>query len=260
MDNVLLEVMDMSVSYGKKSVIDGCSMTLREGKLTALLGLNGSGKTTILKSVCGLLKGKCGIWEACGEDMRKINERRKAQLISYVPQKNTIVYSISTTDVVAMGFNPHLKLFSTPTKAQKEAARNVIRDLGLEEKVDMDFLSLSEGQKQLIILARAIVQNSPIMLFDEPDSALDFINHHLILSKIRDIIHRGRKCGLITLHDPNFALEYCDEIMMLRDGKIVDSFAPAALKAEAIKQKMTKLYQNIEIIEHKGKFVLVKSV
>lgn len=259
MEHVFLEVKNMSVSYGKKEVISNCDMTLREGRLTALLGLNGSGKTTMLKASCGLLKGSSKIWEICGEDAGQMNERRKAQLVSYVPQKNTIIYSISTTDVVTMGFNPYLKLFSTPSKEQKKTARNVIRELGLEEKVDVDFLSLSEGQKQLIILARAIVQNSPVMLFDEPDSALDFLNHHLILHKIRELIHSGGKSGLITLHDPNFALEYCDEILILKDGGVIDSFMPRLLAAEEIKQKMSQLYEDIEILEHNGKFVLIKA-
>lgn len=200
METVLLEIKDMSVSYGKREVIKHCDISLREGKLTALLGLNGSGKTTMLKASCGLLRGRSAVWRVCGEDAYKMNEKRKAQLISYVPQKNTIIYSISTTDVVAMGFNPYLNFFSTPSKGQKEEARGVIRELGLEEKADADFMSLSEGQKQLIILARAMVQNAPVMLFDEPDSALDFLNHHLILSKIRELIHREGKCGLITLH------------------------------------------------------------
>lgn len=189
-----------------------------------------------------------------------MNEKRKAQLISYVPQKNTIIYSISTTDVVAMGFNPYLNFFSTPSKGQKEEARGVIRELGLEEKADADFMSLSEGQKQLIILARAMVQNAPVMLFDEPDSALDFLNHHLILSKIRELIHREGKCGLITLHDPNFALEYCDEILILKNGRVRDSFMPGLLSAGEVQKKMSLLFDKIEILEHNEKFVLVKSI
>ena len=116
METVLLEIKDMSVSYGKREVIKHCDISLREGKLTALLGLNGSGKTTMLKASCGLLRGRSAVWRVCGEDAYKMNEKRKAQLISYVPQKNTIIYSISTTDVVAMGFNPYLNFFSSPSK------------------------------------------------------------------------------------------------------------------------------------------------
>ena len=118
---------------------------------------------------------------ALGVDIRKLKEKKRATYISYVPQRSNFAYNISTIDVVSMGFNPHLKLMQSPSLKQKQFAKEVLESLGLENKSEDDYLTLSGGQQQLAILARAIVQQAPIMFFDEPDSALDFPNHHLIL-------------------------------------------------------------------------------
>src|SRR5690606_19485632 len=122
---------------------------------------------------------------------------------------------IKVIDVVLMGITPYLKVYETPNKLHKERAYQILKKIGMEEYSEDNFLYLSEGQKQLIIIARTLMQDADVMLFDEPDSALDFNNKHMILSKIKEIIKNENKTGIITLHDPNFALEYCDKIIII---------------------------------------------
>lgn len=177
-----------------------------------------------------------------------------------MPQKSNFTYNISTLDVVSMGFNPHLKFMQSPSLKQKQYAKKVLGTLGLEEKAESDYLTLSGGQQQLAILARAIVQQAPIMFFDEPDSALDFLNHHLILNRIREVIERNNACGLITLHDPNYALTYCDEILLLKEGSIIENIECKKYSKEDIKRKLSLIYNDIDIIEYKNHYYVVKEV
>jgi iron complex transport system ATP-binding protein len=121
-----------------------------------------------------------------------------------------------------------------------------------------NFLHLSEGQKQLIIISRNLMQNSEIMLFDEPDSALDFNNSHMILSKIREVVKEQNKTGLITLHDPNMALNYCDRIIILKDKKIFADFYTNEANSKFLKDIFDEVYDNIEVIEHRGRYMIIK--
>lgn len=260
MRDILFEIDNLRVLYDDTEIIKGISLNLRKRKLTALLGLNGTGKTTMLKAICGLIPSKSDACIACGEDIKKLKHKKKAQFISYVPQRSNFAYNISTIDVVSMGFNPYLKFMQSPSKKQKKIAKEVLGSLGLSEKVDDDYQTLSGGQQQLAILARAIVQKSPIMFFDEPDSALDFPNHHLILNKIRQVLEENNSCGLITLHDPNYALTYCDEILVLKEGKIAERIDTNKHSKEEIKEKLSVIYEGIDLIDYKDQYYVVKEV
>jgi len=261
----LLVVNNLNIYYGKKHVIRDACFSLRQGEFTALLGLNGSGKTTLMRGICGLKKAGSGKCTWGGMDMLALNEKTRARLMSYIPQRHSIVYNTSVIDVVMMGFNPSLRFFQSPGKKQRLLACKTLESLGIEKLSDDNFLHLSEGQKQLVILSRALVQNTPVMLMDEPDSALDFVNRNLVLSKIRDTIHSQKKCGLITMHDPNFALRYCDRLLLMSNGRIIDEVSlnpDTAGMPESnirdIKNKLSQIYGDIDIIEHNNGFLIVK--
>lgn len=254
----LFEIDNLRVTYDNTEIIKCVSLNLRKRKLTALLGLNGAGKTTMLKAICGLIPSESDKCIACGEDIKKLKNKKKAQYISYVPQKSNFAYNISTLDVVSMGFNPYLKFMQSPSSKQKKFAKEVLESLGLEEKYEEDYQRLSGGQQQLTILARAIVQQAPIMFFDEPDSALDFPNHHMILNKIRHVLYENQSCGLITLHDPNYALTYCDEILVLKDGKIAERIDTNKHSKYEIKEKLSVIYEGIDLIDYKNQYFVVK--
>lgn len=260
MKDILFEVENLKVNYGTSEIIKGVNLKLRRERLTGFLGLNGTGKTTMLKAICGLIPSEVDSCRVCGEEIRNLSEKKKARYISYVPQRSTFTYTISTLDVVLMGFNPYLKLMQSPSKKQKEKAVQVLISLGLQEKIHEDYQKLSGGQQQLVILARAIVQNTPVMFFDEPDSALDFPNHHLILGRIRQVLKENNSCGLITMHDPNFALTYCDEILLLSNGTIVERFKPKEASKDEIKRKLSTIYKGIEIIDYKNQHYMTKEV
>lgn len=254
----LFRLEDVHVSYGKKEVAKGVSLSLKEGEFCALLGLNGSGKTTILHAACGFLEmqGKCF---ADGQDCSAMNERRRARLISFIPQVCGLAGGRSALEVVLMGFNAQLGLLESPSAAFKQAARQALEKLGCGDFADKDFGALSQGQRQIVILARCIVQNAPVMLMDEPDSALDFLNRHMVLSKIRELIKEEKRCGLVTLHDPNFAMAYCDRLLLLKDGRLVAEVDMRTAALEEVQQKLSLIYGRIELLPNRGSYLMGKA-
>ena len=254
----ILRVENIKAGYGDNIILEDISFSLREGELVALLGLNGTGKTTLLKTISGLLKpisGKCYINEKNSFDL---NEKERARHISFMPQRNSIIYNTRVIDVVLMGITPYLGIFSSPNKIHKKLAYDMLEKMGMERYAYENFLHLSEGQKQLIIICRSLMQNAEIMLFDEPDSALDYNNRHMVLTRISELIKTERRGGLITLHDPNYALNYCDRIIFLEDGRILAEFDTRDVDNVFLKKIFTRIYGKIDIIRHREKYVMVR--
>lgn len=255
----LLKVENIAAGYGNKTIIRDINFTLKRSEFTALLGVNGTGKTTLLKTISGLIKpldGKCLL---NGQDISNLNEKKRAQTISYMSQRHSIVYDVRVVDVVIMGITPYLSIFKTPSKNHKKLAYEIIKLMGMEDVAEANFNNLSEGQKQLIIIGRNLMQNAELMLFDEPDSALDFINKHMVLDKIRDVVKKNKRGGLITLHDPNYALSYCDRIIVIDNGGVFTDFITNNVSAKFIEEVFKNIYGEIEVINHNGKFIIVKS-
>jgi len=221
----MLSIKNVSVKYGNKQIVHDVSFDVPCGKLCALLGLNGSGKTTLLKGLCRLAPLTSGRLFFEDNDLTNLNEQKHARYISYIPQRHSKLIGITVLDAVLMGLNTRLGLFDSPSAKHKDEAMHALEKLEIPHLSDEDFSHLSEGQKQLVILARTLLQNTPVMLLDEPDSSLDFPNKHMSLSKIRDLVHTEKKACIVTLHDPNLALKYCDKLVLLDKGKVVSTLA-----------------------------------
>ena len=159
-------------------------------------------------------------------ELETLTPKQISKLVSYIPQRSGISIDISALDVVLMGFNPQLKLLEQPTKAMVDAALQALEWVGLEGKADKNYLHLSEGQKQLCIMARTIVSGSRLLLLDEPESALDFRYRYRMLDMLRNWIAQTRGGAIVTLHDPALALNYCDKLMILKNGEILQILSP----------------------------------
>ena len=182
-------VQDLTVRYGTAAVLQGVSFSVPvSGQLIGLLGVNGSGKTTLLKAAAGLLPhtGQCLL---DGVPLESLSTRRLAQTVSYIPQQSGISVSLSAREVVLMGFNPRLGVLQSPTAAMRAAADEALRTVGLADKAGQDYLTLSGGEKQLCILARTIAEDAPLLLLDEPDSALDLANRSRMTALLAQLVH-----------------------------------------------------------------------
>ncbi len=255
--SALLSVEHLSCGYGRQEIVHDVSLSVEKGEFCALLGLNGCGKTTLIKSICGLLPIEQGRCFVDGEDCTDLNERQHALRMSYIPQRSSPLFGKSVLDVVLMGYNARLHLLESPGELCRLQAAEALDRLGLHGLARRDYATLSEGQKQLVILARTLVQDAPVMLMDEPDSALDFVNRTMVLDKVRNVLQSQGRAGLISLHDPNFAMAYCDRLLLMKNGTIGQELTLKDASREEVASALSWIYGEIRVLEHQGRFVMV---
>ncbi len=254
----VLKIENLSAGYGEHDIIRNITFSLEQGELCALLGANGSGKTTLIKAICSLIKSE-GFIKGLGFNLRDMSERERAKIISYIPQKSSVSIEITVLDVVLMGFAPSMSFFESTTEDMHIKAINALREVGVEHLSQKKFSAISEGQKQLVIIARTLVQNTKLLLLDEPDSALDFNNKHNILQMINTLIkHDSEKSILICLHDANIALRYCSRILLFKEGELVHDLRPAYATISEIEAALLKIYTNISVIRHDNHYIMVR--
>lgn len=241
-----LDIQHLHAGYGRKSVLKEVSFQAEEGQLTALLGANGSGKTTLLKVLCRQLPytGSCVL---DGQPLETFSRRELARQISYIPQRSGIGISLPVLEVVLMGFNPVLGILQHPSHDQKAKAREALAVVGLEARAAEDYQRLSEGQKQLVILARTMVEDSRLLLLDEPESSLDFFHRHRMMRLLSGLVTGSGKAGLVTLHDPALALEYCRRLVLLKDGVCAAVLRPASDSLSRMEQALAEIYGPVRL-------------
>ncbi len=245
-------VNNLTAGYGGKPVLEHLSFRLDRGCLLGILGANGSGKTTLLKAVCGILPhtGSC-ILE--GTALESLPPRQLARRCGYIPQRSGISIDISALDVVLMGFNPRLGLLERPTAAMREEGLKALALVGLEGKEDSNYLSLSEGQKQLCIFARTLCCQGRLLLLDEPESALDFRFRHEMLGLLRDWLSGSPKAAMVALHDPSLALNYCDRLLLLAEGGILGTLSPGTDSLSHMEKQLEQLYGKVSLARLTGR-------
>ena len=236
----------LCAGYGNVHVFDDISFEIAEATLIGILGANGSGKTTLLKAVCGILphKGNCVL---DGTILEGLSPRNIAKLCSYIPQRSGITIDNSVLDVVLMGFNPQLGLLARPNASMREAAVHALAQVGLTGREDENYLHLSEGQKQLCILARTLVTQSKLLLLDEPESALDFRYRYRMLEILRSWVNEKRIGAIATLHDPGLALNYCDRILLLHEGKLLGCISPMEDNLNHMEALLSQVYGSVSL-------------
>ncbi len=248
-------VNNISGGYTGGFTLENISFNVDKGKMYALLGLNGSGKTTIMRIITGLLKARSGSVLVKDKNILTLKERERAKIISYVPQHSNIVYDTKVIDVVLMGVSPYLKTFQSPDKSHIDKAYKILDILGMKLISHTNYQILSGGLKQMVIIARAMLQDGEYMILDEPDSSLDLVNKRNLMVKLRDITDRFQKGSLISMHNPEYALNYCDNIILVKNGRILE----IDLKNEdigSVEEKLSTVYGNVKIIKYKNKYIL----
>ena len=244
----LLTVADLSVTLGSAPVLQDVSFSVPESApLVGVLGANGSGKTTLLRCIAELIphKGHCTL---CGTPLETLSAKDLARRVSYIPQQSGIGLSLSAREVVLMGFNPRLGVLQAPSPAMHAAAEQALAQVGLAGFADRDYLTLSGGEQQLCILARTLVQDTELHLLDEPDSALDLHNRVKMLQTVSALVHSGGKAALVCLHDPALALEFCDTLLLLRDGHLIAQLHPKTDPLPETEQQLAKVFGPVQLI------------
>ena len=239
----IINIEKLNYSYGKKEVLKELSLDIDENKLTGIIGPNGCGKSTLAKNIIKYINGKFESFKIMDIDIRKLNHKKIAQLISYIPQKSTIIPNISVFDYVLLGRFPLLKnSWDNYSEKDYEIVENNISLLNIEELRDRNVETLSGGELQKALLARALAQEAKILLLDEPTSALDLNNAVEFMKILKNISIKKEMSVIIIIHDLNLASLFCDSLIILKDGKFIEKGSPK----EVINEKNIKSIYNLD--------------
>lgn len=215
---------DIVFGYGSKDVLKGVSFKVEDGELTSIIGPNGSGKSTLVKCIDGILEVKSGEVYIDSKKTKDMSLKEKAKTIAYVPQVSNEVFFQRVFDTVLMGRKPHLSW--GVRREDLEIVAEVLEYMELTELSECYLNELSGGQKQKVIIARALAQQPDILLLDEPTSNLD-IKHQLEVLEIVKKINKQRKSSVVmVIHDLNMAYRFSDNLVMLKEGNIFASGTP----------------------------------
>ena len=212
-----LEARDLAIGYPGHLVGRDISLALRPGEVLCLLGPNGAGKTTLFRTLLGLQPPLGGAVLIDGMPLGDLAPAEIARRLAYVPQAHVTEFSYSVLDVVLMGRTARLKPFASPGAADERIALDKLAGLGIVELATHDYTRISGGQRQLALIARALAQEAPILVLDEPTASLDFGNQALVLARIRDLAREDFGIVLST-HDPDHALLVANRVAIMAEG------------------------------------------
>lgn len=245
----MFEVSDLSFSYGDRPVLRDISFCVERGRLCGLFGPNGSGKTTLFRCCLRLLDYQRGRVVVDGQNTRSASIGRLAKLIAYVPQEHKPPFPYSALEVVLMGRTPHMGsgIFGIAERDRRKSMEALDR-LGIADLANQLVDRLSGGQRQLVLIARAIAQDTPVILLDEPTSSLDFNNQVKTWSLLRDIARQGITI-LACSHDPNHVAWFCDQLVVIGGCRVVADGHPNDVLNETT---LDAIYQGLCRVETVG--------
>lgn len=231
----LLDARDLTIGYGRTTIASGIDLAIEPGTVTCLLGPNGIGKTTLFKTLMGLIPSLAGTVRLDGETLAQLSRERIARHIAYVPQAHPAEFTYTVLDLVVMGRTAYLGTFGAPKQADYAAASDALEQFGIGALAERDSTRISGGQRQLALIARALAQQARIVVMDEPTASLDLANRILVLDTVKSLAARGLAVVLST-HEPEHAFLVADKVAILgRDrfvtGPATDVLTPTQLSS-----------------------------
>jgi iron complex transport system ATP-binding protein len=249
----VIEARDLWVRFGPVAAVRGLSFCAEAGGWTALIGPNGAGKTSALRALAGLAAYE-GEVMLDGRNARRLGRRAVARLVAFVPQKPETPAAMTVAEYILLGRTPHISYLGGEGRGDREAALRALRRLELESFVERPLGSLSGGELQRTVLARALAQEAPVLLLDEPTTALDLGRQQLVLELV-DALRRDGLTVVTTMHDLTLAGQYAERLILLDEGSVVaDGPAAEVLSAPNV---AAHYGANVRVVEDDaGVFVL----
>ncbi len=223
----MLEIHNLSCGYGRRTVLNGISFDLAAGELLCLLGPNGVGKTTLFKTLLGLLPAHGGEIRLDGQPLGHWSRRRFARQVGYVPQAHTPPFPFKVRQVVAMGRTAHLAAFASPDHVDLDIAESALETLGIAALAEATYTEISGGERQLVLIARALAQQPRLLIMDEPTANLDYGNQLRVMAHVRRIVDTQGLGVILTTHDPNQALLHATRALVLERDRRYSVGTPA---------------------------------
>lgn len=240
-----ITVDNVSFSYGKRSVLKAVGFSVAGGELISVLGPNGVGKSTLFQCMLGILRGFSGRITIDGQDVLSLSSRDLAARIAYIPQSHYPAFHYSVLDMVLMGTTAQLATFASPGKRQTELAMDALERIGIAEFAQRDYMRISGGERQLVLIARALAQQSRVLIMDEPTANLDYGNQIRVLSRIRALAGEGYTI-IQSTHNPEQSYLFSSRILAMRDGQLIAEGAPSDILTADLIEKLYGIETSIE--------------
>ncbi len=231
----------------RHEVLHGVDLDARPGTVTAILGPNGVGKTTLLNVALGWIAPWSGTVSVEGRDLRTLAGAERGQLLSLVPQTDHVAFEYSILEYVLLGRAPYLGPLQSPTAAHIEIARAALEQVGMGVMAERGVLETSAGERQLVLLARALAQEPRTLLLDEPSAHLDLANKRRLVGLLQTQTDLGRAI-VLTVHEPEFAAALADKVVLLHEGNVLAAGRPEEVLTEEL---LSRLY-GIAVSVHRG--------
>lgn len=247
------EVQNLNFYYGERQILKDINFSTVKGSILAVIGPNGVGKSTLFGCMLGHKQNYSGSISIDDVEIRTLSPRQRAHKIAYIPQVHSLPSNFTVLDMVLMGTSHNLSPFSVPKEKEYKNAHNAMEQIGIIYLKEKNYLHLSGGEQQLVLIARALAQNTNTLLMDEPTSNLDYGNQTFVLEKVKQLSNDGYTV-IFTTHNPQHALWYADYVLALNEGKVVAFGTPDAIITEEL---IAKIYGiAIRIVNDKGNKII----
>ena len=243
-----IEVRDLNFSYKTAEVLKGITFDVSEGTLLCVLGKNGAGKSTLFRCILGLLKGYHGSIMIDGIPAADLPARELAKRISYIPQSHSTIFSFSVMDMVMMGTTAHLNKFENPGKNERAVSEAALETMNIRHLKNRNFCSISGGEQQMVLIARAIAQQTKILIMDEPCANLDYGNQIKVMKAVKNLAKQGYLIIQAT-HNPEHVFLFADEVLVILEGKVGAKGFAEEILTEGLLKKIYGININLHEIE-----------
>jgi iron complex transport system ATP-binding protein len=223
----VLSFQDASIGYGSRTVLQQISLNVAPGEVVAIVGPNGVGKSTLVRAGCGVLPLLAGDVRIGESPLSEMSPEERARHVAVVPQAVQLPPAFTAFSVVLMGRTPYLGWFEREDESDKQIAHEALQRVALAEESHRKVGELSGGEQQLILVARALAQQAPVVVLDEPTAHLDLRHQDAVLKLVRTLADKEGLAVLLTLHDLNLVSRFCDRVVLLSDGGIRKLGLPA---------------------------------
>lgn len=251
-----IEARDLGVTLGTRKILEHIHLTAHSRQVVGIIGPNGSGKSTLLKSIYRVLRPTEGAVFLEGRDLQEYSVRSSARKIAVVAQQHAYNFEFTVQEIVLMGRSPHKKAFERDHAEDYRIVRQALQTVGMLERENQAFSTLSGGEQQRVLLARALAQQTPCLILDEPTNHLD-IRYQL---QMMELIRSLDRTVLLAVHDLNLAAAYCDMLYALQDGKMVGSGTPRKLLTPAFIEKVYGVQARVQTDEEGVPYILYRGL
>ena len=238
----MIEVRNLSKQYNDKKVVHDVSLKIQKGKITSFIGPNGAGKSTMFKCILQLLKDYNGEILLDNKNLKNYKIQELSRKVAYIPQYHNPVFSYSVTEMVLMGTTSQISPMSKPSKEQIKIVEESLDKIGISYLKDRNFINLSGGERQLVLIARALAQRAKILVMDEPTSDLDYGNQIRVLNTVKQLTKEGYII-IQSTHNPDQAFLYADKVLALYNHKVLDFGTPKYI----INSGLIKKLYNVDV-------------